>query len=181
MKEEVIIAGFGGQGILFAGQVLAYAGILEGWEVSWMPSYGPEMRGGTATCTVVLSDQRVRSPLVDFPTSILALNQPSLDKFEPRVCPQGILIYNSSMAKRNNHRGDLKVRGVAADALATQINARKSMNLVMLGAYIGISQVVKPDSVLRALVKLIPEERETLKEVNWQAFQLGLEKSQTST
>lgn len=175
MKEEVIIAGFGGQGILFAGQVLAYAGMIEGREVSWLPTYGPEMRGGTAACTVVISNQRVRSPLVDLPTSVLALNQPSLDKFEPRVRKEGILIYNSTMAKRTNLRSDLKVKEVPADTLANQLNARKSMNMAMLGAYLKLSQVVKPDSVIKALVKLIPEERILLRETNWQVFQLGYE------
>lgn len=173
MKEEVIIAGFGGQGILFAGQVLAYAGMIEGREVSWMPSYGPEMRGGTATCTVVISDQRVRSPLVDFPTSVLALNQPSLDKFEPRVRQKGVLIYNSSMAKRNNPRNDLRVKEVQADTLALRLNARKSMNMAMLGAYLKVTQVIKPETILSALAKLIPTERERLRDINWQAFQLG--------
>lgn len=175
MKEEVIIAGFGGQGILFAGQVLAYAGMFEGREVSWMPSYGPEMRGGTATCTVVISDQRVRSPLVDFPTSVLALNQPSLDKFEPRIRQDGVLIYNSSMAKRNNPRNDLRVKEVQADTLALQLNARKSMNMAMIGAYLKVSRVIKPEAILEALAKLIPAERESLRDINWQAFQLGYE------
>lgn len=175
MKEEVIIAGFGGQGILFAGQVLAYAGMIEGREVSWMPTYGPEMRGGTAACTVVISDKRVRSPLVDLPNSVLALNQPSLDKFEAKLRKEGILIYNSSMSKRTILRGDLNVKEVPADTLANQLNARKSMNMAMLGAYLKLSHVVKPDSIIKALVKIIPEERILLRETNWQVFQLGYE------
>ncbi|MHB1653067.1 MAG: 2-oxoacid:acceptor oxidoreductase family protein [Desulfitobacteriaceae bacterium] len=173
MKEEIIFAGFGGQGILFVGQVLAYAGLLEGYEISWLPSYGPEMRGGTAACTVVISDTRIRSALVDYPTSVIALNQPSLDKFEPRLRPQGLLIYNDSMSNRVNQRTDIRVAGVPADTLATQINARKSMNMVMLGAYLSVSPIVKQESVQKALEKLVPEERAMLRDINWQALKLG--------
>lgn len=174
MKEEVVFAGFGGQGILFVGQVLAHAAMLEGYHVSWLPSYGPEMRGGTANCTVVISDQRIRSPLVDNPRAVLAFNQPSLDRYEPRLVPGGLLVYNSSMTERTAPRADVQAAGVPADALAETLDLRKSMNMVMLGRYIEMARTVSPERIRAALEQVFPDARSELRAVNWKAFELGL-------
>src|SRR5512133_2324038 len=134
MQTEIIIAGFGGQGVLFAGQLLAYAGMDEGKQVTWIPSYGPEMRGGTANCTVIISDDVIGSPLVLHPTAVIAMNRPSLDKYEPMVKPGGVLIINTSMVDRKAVRKDIKVVEVDANAMAEKLGDKRMSNMVLLGA-----------------------------------------------
>lgn len=138
MQHDVVIAGFGGQGVMLMGRILAYAGMRQGLEVSWFPSYGPEMRGGTANCTVVLSDRPVGSPVVEFPRSLLAMNLPSLDKFEPKVKPGGLVLVNSSLIPRPVRRDDLRVVLVPANDIANDIGNPRGANMVALGAYVTV-------------------------------------------
>jgi 2-oxoglutarate ferredoxin oxidoreductase subunit gamma len=174
MLEHVIIAGFGGQGILFAGQVLAYAGLYDGREVVWMPSYGPEMRGGTANCTVVVSSERVRSPLVPSPLGVIAMNRPSFDRFESAVRPGGVFVVNSSLVDAKASREDIQVVEVRANAIAEELGSDKVANLVALGAYVAATGVVSTESVLRAIDKVVPDERAALRAINAEAFKRGL-------
>lgn len=175
MLEHVIIAGFGGQGILFAGQVLAYAGLFDGREVVWMPSYGPEMRGGTANCTVVVSSSRVRSPLVPNPLGVIAMNRPSFDRFEPAVRSGGVLVVNSSLVDAGSARSDIRVCQVQANHIAEELGTARVANLVALGAYVAATRVVSVESIRRAIEKVVPEERASLRELNLKAFERGLE------
>jgi 2-oxoglutarate ferredoxin oxidoreductase subunit gamma len=147
MQKEVIMAGFGGQGILLIGKMLAYAGMNEGKEVSWMPSYGPEMRGGTCNCTVVISDRLVGSPVIQSPKAVLAMNLPSLDKFEPDIKPGGVLLVNSSLIKRKPTRDDITVIMVPANEIANDLGSPRSANMVALGAYIGATNAVSIEEV----------------------------------
>jgi 2-oxoglutarate ferredoxin oxidoreductase subunit gamma len=175
MLESVIIAGFGGQGILFAGQVLAYAALFDGREVVWMPSYGPEMRGGTANCTVVVSSTRVRSPLVASPLGVIAMNRPSFDRFEPAVRPGGVLIVNSSLVDVTSSRADLRTWPVPANQIAEELGSAKVANLVALGGYVAATGVVSTDSILLGIEKMVVGERAALRELNAEAFRRGVE------
>jgi 2-oxoglutarate ferredoxin oxidoreductase subunit gamma len=153
MQNDVIIAGFGGQGVLLVGKMLAYAGMHEGKEVSWMPSYGPEMRGGTANCTVVISDKPVRSPVIQSPRAVIAMNLPSLDKFEPVLKAGGLLLINSSLITREAQRGDVRVLMVPANEVANELKNPRGANMVILGAYLGATDAVS----LKELELLIQE------------------------
>lgn len=151
MKNEIIFAGFGGQGVLLIGKLLAYAGMKAGREVTWMPAYGPEMRGGTCNCTVVLSDNPIGSPVTRFPHGLIALNLPSLDKFEDVVQPGGTIVVNTSLINRMPHRKDVTVVAVAANELAIEAGSPKAANMVALGAYIGATGVADVDKVKEIL------------------------------
>ncbi|MCL4532188.1 MAG: 2-oxoacid:acceptor oxidoreductase family protein [Actinobacteria bacterium] len=175
MHESVIVAGFGGQGILFAGQVLAYAALFDGREVVWMPSYGPEMRGGTANCTVVISSTRVRSPLVANPLGVIAMNRPSFDRFEPAVRPGGVLIVNSSLIDARSSRADIRSYEVPANHIAEELGSAKVANLVVLGSYVAATQAVSVDSILRGIEKVVSGERAALRSLNFEAFRRGVE------
>ena len=146
MQSEVIMAGFGGQGILLIGKMLAYAGMHEGKEVSWLPSYGPEMRGGTCNCTVVISDRPVGSPVIQSPRVVVAMNLPSLDKFESDMKEDGVLLINSSLIGRDPVREDLRVIKVPANEIANELGNPRGANMVALGAYIGATGAVEIDS-----------------------------------
>ncbi len=171
--QEIIISGFGGQGVMLIGQLLAYAGMLEGKHVSWLPSYGPEMRGGTANCTVVVSDEPVGSPIVTRPDVAMVLNGPSLDRFEPAIQPGGLLIINSSMSQRAPERSDLEVLNVAATEIADELGDGRVANMVMLGALLGATNVVSIESVVRSLRKVLPERRHALIPLNELALGRG--------
>jgi 2-oxoglutarate ferredoxin oxidoreductase subunit gamma len=147
MQNDVIMAGFGGQGILLIGKMLAYTGMKEGLEVSWMPSYGPEMRGGTANCTVVISDRPVGSPVIQHPRAVVAMNLPSLDKFEPMVRKDGLLLINSSLIDRTSERDDIKIVLVPANEIAQELKNPRGGNMVALGAYVGCSHSVPIEAV----------------------------------
>ncbi len=147
MQTEVIMAGFGGQGIMLIGKLLAYAGMEEGKEVSWLPSYGPEMRGGTANCTVVLSDRPIGSPVIDSPSSCIIMNRPSLDRFASKVRKNGLLIINSSLIDVPSPRTDLEVLYVPCNQIAIQCGNGKAANMVALGAYAGKSGIVSLDTL----------------------------------
>ena len=147
MHTEIILAGFGGQGVLLIGKMLAYAAMKMGREVTWMPAYGPEMRGGTCNCTVVLSDRPIGSPISKSPHGLIALNLPSLDKFEDAVRPGGVIVVNTSLINRLPHRTDVTVVAVPANEVAIECGSPKAANMVTLGAYLGASGVVELDQV----------------------------------
>lgn len=158
---EIVIAGFGGQGILFAGEALVRAAMREGRQATWMPSYGPEQRGGTARCTVVISDGPIASPLVADPPAAIVMNRPSMDHFEPLVRPGGLLVVNRSLVDRPAARTDIRVTYVAADAIAAGIGAPRAANMVALGAYLGVELAVELESLWAAIEEMAPDHVET--------------------
>ncbi len=175
MQEEVIISGFGGQGSLFAGQLLAYAAMDQGLHVTWIPSYGPEMRGGKARCTVVVSDEEIGAPLVRRPSSAIVLNIPSMEAFEPAVKPGGVLVVNSSMVPDRSEREDLKAIYVPASDLATKLGNIRMANVLCLGALLEATSVVTLDAVAEALDNHLPERHRDLLELNKDALRKGAE------
>lgn len=173
MLAEVLIAGFGGQGVLSTGQLLACAGMREGLHVAWIPSYGPEMRGGTANCGVTLSDTEISSPLVTEPNVLIAMNGPSLEKFGPAVVPGGVVLYNSSLVKEYRPRPGVRTLGVDANRVAEEIgNVRVAANVV-LGAYIGLSGVISVAAAVAALKEVLPAHRHKLIPANQEALEQG--------
>lgn len=175
MHEEIIISGFGGQGSLFAGQLLTYAGMDEGYQVTWIPSYGPEMRGGTAHCTVVLSDEPIGSPIIRNPTIVIAMNPPSMERYEPLLKPGGLLVINSTLVRRPPQREDITVLPVPGNELAAELGNVKMMNVVLLGALLAVKPIVPLEAVERALDNYIPESRRAIIEPNKQALRRGAE------
>lgn len=175
MKEEIIVAGFGGQGVLSMGKILAYAGLMDNLEVTWMPSYGPEQRGGTANVTVILSDQAISSPVLDTYDAVVALNQQSIDKFESRVKPGGILIYDTYGIHRVPERKDIKVYGIDAMEAAIEMNNTKTYNMIILGALLKLKPMVPIESVMKALKKTLPERHHHLLPLNRDAIMRGME------
>jgi 2-oxoglutarate ferredoxin oxidoreductase subunit gamma len=173
MTEEIIIAGFGGQGVLSMGKILAYSGIMQSQEVSWFPSYGPEMRGGTANVTVILSDERISSPVLHLYDTAILLNQQSLDKFENSVKPGGVLLYDSNGITRHPERKDIKVYRVDAADAAGKMESTKTFNMIVLGAYLKIKPVVELNSVYKGLEKSIPKRYSHLLELNKVAIEEG--------
>lgn len=176
METDVIIAGFGGQGVMLMGKMLAYAGMRQGKEVSWLPSYGPEMRGGTANCVVVISDKPVGSPVVEHPRAVLAMNLPSLDKFEILLKAGGVLVVNTSLINRKARRRDVVLVEVPANEIAIKLGNPKGANMVALGAYLGATQALSLGVVsdivretFAAKPKTVPPNLEALK----QGFALG--------
>jgi 2-oxoglutarate ferredoxin oxidoreductase subunit gamma len=175
MLVETIFSGFGGQGVLSMGKLLAYAAMKEGKEVSWMPSYGPEMRGGTANCMVNISDEPISSPVVTEYDVVVVLNQPSLDKFEPRVKKGGLLIWESSTIKRGPTRDDITVVPLPAIDKAThELNNTKVMNMLVLGSLVKLKETVKKESLLLALKETLPERYHKLIPLNEKAIALGM-------
>jgi len=175
MQQEVIIAGFGGQGVLFAGQLLSYTALDEGKEVTWIPSYGPEMRGGTANCTVVISDEEIGSPFVNNPTAVIAMNLPSLEKFEDQVEEGGIIIVNASMVNRGVARDDIKVVSIPANEIAQELGSERAVNMVMLGALLGNLDLLSLNAVDAALENHLPERHKKFLPVNKEALRRGAE------
>ncbi len=173
MHEEAIFAGFGGQGVLSMGQVLAYAGMIEEKEVCWMPSYGPEMRGGTANCIVTVSDNEISSPIIGRFDTVVALNQPSLDKFQDAVKPGGTLIYDSTNIIEPPTRTDIDVVPIPASEAAVKLNNTKIMNMIVLGAFLAKRNTLPIDSILAALRKVLPERHHHLIPLNEKALQTG--------
>lgn len=175
MLHEIIIAGFGGQGVMSMGQLLAYSGMHEDNYVSWLPSYGPEQRGGTANCSVIISDEPIGSPLIPYPTIAIVLNKPSFDKFEPLVVPGGLLIINSSLVDKKSARKDIKVIEVPASQLAIEIGESMVSNSILLGAFLKLSEAVSLNSVIEALKKVLPERRHNLIPINKVALEKGID------
>ena len=175
MTHELVVAGFGGQGVLSLGMMLSYAGMIEGKEISWMPSYGPEMRGGTASCTVIVSDTRISSPIIATFDTVVALNQPSVDKFESAVKPGGLLIYDATNIVKPPARTDIRTLPLPASAEAVKLKNTKIMNMIVLGAFLARTKVVKESSVMQALKKVLPERYHHLLPLNEQALRRGME------
>ncbi len=172
MQTEVMFAGFGGQGIMLIGQMLAYAGMNEGKNVVWLPSYGPEMRGGTAYCTVVVADRAIGSPIIDRPTSIAVLNRPSLDKFATRVRPGGLLVINTSLIDATSDREDISKLHIPANKIAQECGTGKAANMAVLGAYVGSTKAVSLES-LHALIRKQFERKPQFIDVNIEVLKQG--------
>jgi 2-oxoglutarate ferredoxin oxidoreductase subunit gamma len=175
MKEEIIIAGFGGQGVLSMGKILAYAGLIDDKEISWMPAYGPEQRGGTANVTVILSDQRISSPILNFFDTAIILNQQSMNKFEEKLKPGGVLIYDPHGITHKPTRTDIKIYTVHAMDAAAEMNNAKSFNMIILGAFLKIKPIVDLDAVLAGLKKSLPSRHHHLLPMNEAALKKGME------
>ena len=175
MKKEIIIAGFGGQGVLSMGKILAYAGLLEGKEVSWMPSYGPEQRGGTANVTVILSDERISSPVLNQYDIAIILNQPSMDKFEDKIKPGGILIYDGYGIHTLTNRTDITIYRVDAMDTATEMQNEKAFNMLILGGLLQVEPLLQIENVLLGVKKSLPERHHHLLPMNEAAIHKGME------
>ena len=175
MTHELLIAGFGGQGVLSMGMTLSYAGMIENKEISWMPSYGPEMRGGTANCIVIVSDKKISSPIVTTFDTVIVLNQPSMDKFEKSVKPGGLLMYESTNIIIPPTRTDVEVVAIPASEEASKMKNLKIMNMIVLGAFLERTEVVAIPSVMEALKKVLPERYHHLLSLNEQALMRGKE------
>jgi 2-oxoglutarate ferredoxin oxidoreductase subunit gamma len=173
MQTEILFAGFGGQGVMFAGQVVAYAAMDTGKEVTWIPSYGPEMRGGTANCTVVIADEEIGSPLVKNPPAGLVMNLPSLDKYEPMIKPGGVLVVNASMVDRDVKRKDISWVALPCNEIAEEVGNRRLANMVAAGALISLMPVLTLKDLEEAISAHIPERHKHLLGKNVEAMQRG--------
>ena len=174
MTTQLLLAGFGGQGILFAGKFLAYKGLLEGRQLSWLPSYGPEMRGGTANCSVILSDDPVGSPIVSNPDILVAMNLPSLDKYEDAVVPGGMIFVDSTLIERKVKRDDVKVFYIPATQLAQAMDAPTLANMIITGKLLSESGM-RTDNIEDSLKKVVSAKRANLLEINLKAIRCGME------
>lgn len=175
ITHELLFAGFGGQGVLSMGMTLSYAGMIEGKEISWMPSYGPEMRGGTANCMVIISDTKISSPIISKFDAVVALNQPSLDKFEQAVKSGGVLVYDSTSIINAPTRTDVQIVAIAASDEAVKLKNTKIMNMIVLGALLERRHVVGFDAVLKGLKEVLPERHHHLLPLNEQALRRGMQ------
>ena len=174
MTEEAIFAGFGGQGVLSMGMMLAYSGMKEDKEVCWMPSYGPEMRGGTANCITIVSDSLISSPIISIFDTVVALNQPSVEKFEDKIKPGGAIIYDKSNILTPPTREDIEIYGIPGSDEALKLKNMKVLNMIILGAFIKIRNTVKPDTVTKALYEVLPERHHKLIPLNEKALEVGM-------
>ncbi len=175
MTEEIIIAGFGGQGVLSMGKIMCYSGIVQGQEVTWMPSYGPEMRGGTANVTVIISDDRISSPVINEYDTAIILNQQSMDKFEKTVKPGGILIYDGNGITRHPEREDINIYRIDAAEEAAKMETTRTFNMIVLGGFLKIKPIVKMKNVMAGLKKSLPERYHHLIPINEKAIYRGTE------
>lgn len=175
MTQTILLAGFGGQGILFSGKVIAYAGLSEDREVSWLPSYGPEMRGGTANCSVTLSDDPIGSPLIINPTILVAMNTPSLDKFVDKVEKDGIIIVDSTLISEKVERTDVKTFYVPATGLADEKGLKGLANMIIVGKLLKETNFAEFDAVMKGLKKSIPAKKAALLDKNIEAIKIGME------
>lgn len=175
MKEEIVISGFGGQGVLSMGKILAYSGLMQEQEVSWMPSYGPEQRGGTANVTVILSDDRISSPVLHHYDTVIVLNQPSLDKFESKVKQGGTLIFDSNGIHKFPTRKDINIYKIDATEYAYANDMAKTLNMIILGGLLKIRPIVKIENVLLGLKKSLPERHHKLIPLNEKAIKIGMD------
>jgi len=175
MTYECIMAGFGGQGLLFSGKVLAHAALIENRELSWLPSYGPEMRGGTCNCSVIVSDEPVGSPIIAHPNILMVMNEPSLDKFEDAVAPGGTVFVDSALIARQVKRTDVEVVYIPATKMANDMQAASLANMIILGAIVERLRCVKPETVVEALKHTISARKAALLELNLKAVQAGID------
>ena len=173
MKKEIIISGFGGQGVLSMGKILAYSGLMEGKEVTWMPAYGPEQRGGTANVTVIVSDSRISSPILSQYDVAIVLNQPSLDKFMPKVKPGGVLIYDGYGIAQRPQRDDISIYRIDAMDKAAEMQNAKVFNMIVLGGLLKVCPIVSTDGLQKALYKTLPERHRHLIPLNMKAVEEG--------
>jgi 2-oxoglutarate ferredoxin oxidoreductase subunit gamma len=173
--EDIVMAGFGGQGLLAIGKILAKAAMVDGHEVTWMPSYGPEMRGGTCNCIVIIDDEPIGSPVVQKTRSAIVMNKQSIDKFEPKILPSGLIVVNTSLIDRKVQREDLRVVYVPGTEIAEKEGTGKAANIVMLGAYVGATKVVKPETVEHAIETTFAGKRGAVGDINLRAFRKGYE------
>ncbi len=170
-----IIAGFGGQGVMLIGQILSHAAMVEGKKVTWLPSYGPEMRGGTANCMVVMDEEDVGSPIIDRPTEVIAMNIPSLIKFEEELIEDGVMIINTSVIDKEPKRKDIKIVKIDANKIADEIGNLKVANMVVLGSYMEASKTISLDSVQKALEKKLTGKKAKLVAINIEAIKRGMQ------
>ncbi len=173
MTSQILIAGFGGQGVLFAGKFLAYKALMEGKQLSWLPSYGPEMRGGTANCSVIISDEPVGSPIVSKPDVLIVMNLPSLDKYENDVVPGGKIFVDSTLIERKVNRTDVDVYYIPSTKLAKDIEAPTLANMILMGKVIKETGVVSYDGIDKTLDKIVSARKANLKEINFKALDTG--------
>jgi len=173
MMHEVIFAGFGGQGVMLMGQLLAYSSMIEDKNVSWLPSYGPEMRGGTANCMVKVSDSQVASPLITAPTALVAMNLPSLNKFADSVREGGVIIYNSSLINEEFTRDDVRVLPIPVNDLAGELGNARVANIIALGCLLGTENICKKESIIDSLKNVLPERHHHLLPLNEKALDKG--------
>jgi 2-oxoglutarate ferredoxin oxidoreductase subunit gamma len=173
MQTEIFIAGFGGQGVLFAGQLLSYAALGEGKETTWIPSYGPEMRGGTANCTVVISDDEIGSPMVRNPQAVVAMNLPSMEKYEGSLKPGGVLVLNSSIIDRHPSRTDIRVVEIPANEIAEGLGDKRMTNMVLLGGLLANLPVLPLSAIEKALADHLPARHQKLLPTNSAALRKG--------
>ena len=173
MTKNILIAGFGGQGVLFTGKFIAYAALLEDRQLSWLPSYGPEMRGGTCNCSVIVSDEPVGSPIVTEPDILIAMNRPSLDKFEKAVVPGGEIYVDSSLVDRRVERTDVTVHYIPATSLSAEKGLDGIANMIILGSVIDKSGVVSKETIPAAMAKVVSQRHKNLYDFNIKAIELG--------
>ena len=175
MTTNILISGFGGQGVLFTGKFLAYEGLLENKEVTWLPSYGPEMRGGTASCSVIISDDPIGSPLVPKPDVLIAMNLPSLDKFEKDVVPGGLIFYDSSLIGREVERKDIKAFAIPATKVASDEGVTTLANMIVMGKMLKETNMFPAETIDKTLAKVVSARKQSLLEMNKKAIQMGFE------
>ena len=173
MTTQILLSGFGGQGILFTGKFLAYKGLLADKNVSWLPSYGPEMRGGTASCSVIISDEEVGSPIISQPDVLIAMNLPSFEKFEPTVKAGGIIIADSSLIEAKSTRTDIDVHYIPATALASEMGKQSLANMIILGKLLSIMGEFDEENIKTVLSKVIPPKKADMLEINMKAMSIG--------
>ncbi len=174
MTTEILLAGFGGQGILFAGKILAYCGLMDNKELSWLPSYGPEMRGGTCNCSVCISDQPIGSPLVTAPDLLIAMNQPSFDKFAETVKPGGKIFYDSTLIEPETTRTDITLFGIPSQQLADDNELKGGSNIILLGKLLKETEICTLDTMKKAIERVVPPSKAHLIANNFRAIELGM-------
>ncbi len=175
MSKEILIAGFGGQGILFSGKFLAYEGLIDGKEVSWLPSYGPEMRGGTANCSIILSESAIGSPIVSNPDILIAMNLPSLDKYENETKAGGQIFVDSSLIDRKVERSDVETYYIPATKIASDEGLSGLANMIMIGHMIAKSGIIPEENIEKAMQKVVPAAKQNMFDLNMKAVKLGFE------
>lgn len=174
MMDKILLAGFGGQGVMFIGKVIAYAGMLGGLEVCWIPSYGPEMRGGTANCSVIIANDEINSPVIEQADCGIVLNQPSYDKFLPRIKPGGVLIVNSSIIAIESKRNDIDIIAIPAGELANELGNASLANMVCLGALIGKMKLINFERLQKAMDTIVGKKKPEMYELNMEAIKKGM-------
>ena len=173
MNKQILIAGFGGQGILFSGKFLAYEGLIDNKEVSWLPSYGPEMRGGTANCSIILSDKKVGSPIVDKPDILIAMNAPSLEKYENETMSGGQIFVDSSLIEKKVERTDVEAYYIPATKIASDENLPGLANMIMVGLMIKHSGIIPYENIEKAMAKIVSAKKQHLLDLNLKAIEIG--------